>query len=249
MHSGDLTSAPPPLGASEFVDLDVEALRMVGARYAVMVVFSYNAIPFDQLPHGFAGLMVAPSTEAAFDPRAVTQRFDLRGRSVITVPLSIDLAEHRLRWMDVHLRERGRLHEVGGYRAAIAHIGRDFADFVGTHARPTMWDLACIHAAARANLVYVRERDGSFTTYRRRDNEPAVLRLARLLSGGNDEGKVTAIPVADAPTWFALMSIGDLALPSNSAGYVLDGRNLAPNITRYAAADLVAALVPKRIVA
>ena len=242
VHSGDLTSAPPPLGASEFVDLDVEALRMVGARYAVMVVFSYNSVPFDRLPHGFAGLMVAPAAGAAFDPRAVTQRFDLRGRSMITIPLTIDLAEHRLRWLDVHVRAHGDLHHVGGYRAALAHVGRAMAELVGTHARPTMWDLACIHAAARANLVYVRERDGSFTTYRRRDREPAVIRLSRLLSGGNEEGKLTAIPVADAPTWFALMSIGDLALPADSVGYVLDGTSLTPGIRRLAAGDLIAEL-------
>ena len=156
---------------------------------------------------------------------------------MITVPLTIDLADHRLRWLDVHVRERGHLDQAGGYRAALAHIGRDFADFVGTHARPTMWDLACIHAAARANLIYVRERDASFTTYRRRDNEPAVIRLARLLSGGNDEGKVAAIPIADAPTWFALVT-GDLTLPAGSSGYALDARKLGPGITRQAAGDL-----------
>ena len=36
-----------------------------------MVVFSYNAVPFDRLPHGFAGLMLAPAEGAPFDPRAV----------------------------------------------------------------------------------------------------------------------------------------------------------------------------------
>lgn len=147
-----------------------------------------------------------------------------------------------MRWLDVHVAERGDLHQVGGYRAALAHIGRDFQDLVGTHARPTMWDLAAIHAAARANLVYVRERDGSFTTYRRRDHEPVGARLARLISGGNDEGKLATIPVSDAPTWFALLT-GDLALPAGSTGYMLDGRESSPGITRLAASNLVAELV------
>ena len=241
VHSGDLTSAPPPLGASEFVDLEIDSLRMIGARHAVMVVFSYNAVPFDRLTHGFAGLMRAPAEGAVFDPRAVQQRFDLRGRSMVTVPLTIDLAERRLRWLDVHVASRGDFHQVGGYRAALAHIGKDFQDLVATHARPTMWDLAAIHAAARANLVYVRERDGSFTTYRRRDHEPVGARLARLISGGNDEGKLATIPVSDAPTWFALVT-GDLALPAGSTGYMLDGRASSPNITRLTAGDLVAEL-------
>ncbi|MEO3794768.1 MXAN_6230/SCO0854 family RING domain-containing protein [Nonomuraea sp. B10E15] len=52
VHSGDLTSAPEPLGASEFIDVDVRALP---ARYLVPVVFSYNDVPFEELPRGFAG--------------------------------------------------------------------------------------------------------------------------------------------------------------------------------------------------
>jgi hypothetical protein len=185
--------------------------------------------------------MMAPVEAAPFDPRAVHQRFDLRGRSLITVPLTIDIAERRLRWLDVHIKERGDMYQVGGYRAALAHIGRDFADLLATHARPTMWDLAAIHAAARANLVYIRERDGTFTTYRRRDHESVGARLARVLSGGNDEGKIAAIPATDAPTWFAVVA-GDLALPAGSTGYMLDARGAAPNLTRLAAADLIAEL-------
>jgi hypothetical protein len=241
IHSGDLTDAPAPLGASEFVDLHLEQLAMQGARHAVMVVFSYNSVPFDQLPFAFAGMMLTPWDEGQhFDPRAVMQRFDLRGRSVITVPLTIDLAERRLRWLDVHIKDRGALHQVGGYRAALAHIGRDFADLIGAHSRPTMWDVACIHAAARANTIYIRERDGSFTTYRRRDTETKYARLGRLMSGAAEDGKVAAIPSADAPTWFALMS--GMPLPKGSQGYALDARGLAPGSDLVSAADLISEL-------
>ncbi|MBV8756728.1 MAG: hypothetical protein JO257_05625, partial [Deltaproteobacteria bacterium] len=193
VHSGDLTSAPPPLGASEFVDLDLEALHTNGVRHAVMTVFSYNSVPFDKLTFGFAGLMVAPAAGTHFDPRAVVQRFDLRGKSLITVPLTIDLGARRLRWLDVHVASRGELHQVGGYRAALAHVGKDFEDLLEPAARPTLWDVACIHAAARANTVYIRERDGGFTMYRRRDGESARARLARLMSGADHDGKARVI--------------------------------------------------------
>ncbi len=240
-HSGDLTSAPPPLGASEFVDLRLERIRALGAKHAVMVVFSYNSIPFDRLPQGFAGLIVSPAVGMHFDPRAVAQRFDLAGRSVITVPLTIDLEARRLRWLDVHIASHAELQQVGGYRAALAHIGKDFADLASTAARPTLWDVACIHAAARANLVYVREREGAITQYRRRDGEPAVDRLARLLAGADDDGTLNAIPPANAPTWFALLD-DTLALPGGSEGYILDARKTGPGVTRLAAADLVSQL-------
>ncbi len=244
VHSGDLTDAPPPFGATEFIDLHLEHLTMEGARHAVMSVFSFNEVPFDRLPHGFAGIMVAPAEGEPFDPRAVTQRFDLRGRSMITVPLTIDLSERRLRWLDVHVKDHGDLKSVGGYRAALAHIGRDFADLISTHSRPTMWDVACVHAAARANVVYIRERDATFTVYRRRDNESKVARLGRMMSGAADDGRVAELPMADAPTWFALMS--GLPLPRGSVGYALDIRGLpADGIERQAAGDLIAELAPR----
>jgi RING finger family protein len=244
VHSGDLTSAPPPLGASEFVDLDLGALAELGARHAVMVVFSYNAVSFDRLTHGFAGLMISPQGDEPFDPRAVAQRFDLGGRSLITVPLAIDLATRRLRWMDVHVADRGAMHQVGGYRAALAHVARDYADLFGTGARPTLWDLACIHAAARANIIYVRE-PGRITTFRRRDGETAAARFARVQAGTHD-GATAAIPAANAPTWVALLR-DDLPLPHGSAGFILDGRTLGgDSFLRLSAADLLADLAGSR---
>ncbi len=244
VHSGDLTDAPPPLGASEFVDLDLTALASIGAAHAVMVVFSYNSVPFDRLPHGFAGVMIAPRGEAAFDPRAVAQRFDLSGRSVITLPLTIDVAKRRLRWIDVHIADQGSMHQVGGYRAALAHAGRDFEDFVTTHARPTLWDVAAIHAAARANVIYIRERDGSVTTVRRRDNETPLERLARIHDNPDNDSQLSRIPHADAPTLVALIR-DDVPIPKNSAGFILDARGALPGVTRYAAADLIAELAAK----
>lgn len=95
VHSGDLTSAPPPQGASEFVDLDVERLAASGARHAVMVILSYNNVPFTNMSEAFAGLMLrtaAPGSGEVFDARAVEQRFDLTGPGKVTVPFVVDLA-------------------------------------------------------------------------------------------------------------------------------------------------------------
>jgi len=238
IHSGDVTSAPPPHGASEFVDLELDRLRALGARHAVMVVFSYDPVAFEQLSHGFAGLMISPRSGEPFDPRAVAQRFDLRGRSVITVPLVIDLEAHRLRWLDVHITGHGALHQVGGYRAALAHIGRDFTDLAAAGARPTLWDLAAIHATARANIVYVRERTGAIAAYRRRDKEQALARLARLHAGDDPDTMLGELPPANAPTWFALLR-DDVALPPASSGYVLDPRSAGTGIERLSAGDLL----------
>ena len=235
VHSGDLTDAPAPLGATELVDLHFEKLTQLGAKHLVMVVANEGTVPFEKLPHGFAGVMLAPAEGVHFDARAVVQRFDLRGRSRVLVALTIDLNERRMRWLDVHMRSTR-----AARRATLAHLGRDFADLAAVGARPTLWDIACIHAAARANVIYVRERDGTFTMYRRRDNETKIARLGRLMSGGGDDGKLVAIPKADAPTWFALET--GFAMPLGSTGYALDGSGLPPDVERIAAGDLVAEL-------
>lgn len=244
IHSGDLTSAPPPLGASELVDLDLAQLAAMRARHAVMVVLSYNAVSFDMLPFGFAGLMVSPAEGTHFDPRAVAQRFDLTGRSVIVVPLAIDLASRRLRWIDAHVASHSMFNHVGGKRAALAHLGKDFADLASTGARPTLWDVAAIHAAARANVIYVRERDGTFTQYRRREREGSTLRLARLHASEHDGAQPQLAPTT-APTWFALVT-DDVVIPKGSEGYVLDARRTGVDgVLRLAASDLVAQLAAK----
>ncbi|WP_259445973.1 TerD family protein, partial [Streptomyces geysiriensis] len=98
IHSGDLTSAPAPRGATEYVDLDLERLARRGDTYAVPLVFSYNNVPFEELPDAFAGFMALPADgprDATYDPRTVRQRFDLAGDSKVCLPMIVDLARRR----------------------------------------------------------------------------------------------------------------------------------------------------------
>ena len=83
------------------------------------------------------------------------------------------------------------------------------------------WEAAAIHAAARTNIIYVRERDASFTIYRRRDGEPSGERLRRLLGGTADSFRLLAVPTADAPT-LAILASADVALPAGSSEPTLD---------------------------
>jgi hypothetical protein len=205
-------------------EFHVEKQYLLGVRHLVATVFARETTPR------------AVATLGAL-------RFELGAPAPITVLLSIELGERRVRWLGVHARERGELHRVGGYRAALAHIARDVGDHAATHARPTMWDLACIHAAARANVIYVRERDATFTMYRRRDSERPLVRLSRLLSGTADSFRVGAIAKSDAPTFVALVT-GDVAIPAGSSGFVLEGP-ASGELQRLTAAELVSALAPR----
>ncbi|WP_206505390.1 TerD family protein [Streptomyces chrestomyceticus] len=138
VHSGDLTSAPAPRGAAEFVDLDLERLDAAGVRYVVAVVFAFNNVPFEDLAEAFAGLMVRdrPGTAGpVFDPRQVEQRFDLTGGARVAVPMVIDVAGRTMRWLDIDQGVTGTHHAVHRHADALATLGRGLTGLFTSGAR------------------------------------------------------------------------------------------------------------------
>jgi hypothetical protein len=242
VHSGDITSGTAPLGGAEFLDVHTSALRERGVRYAVPVVFSFNSVPFDRMEDAFAGFMVREGPSGPhFDARTVEQRFDLRGSAKISVPLVIDLAERRMRWVDVKVPSEDLFHSVRRARGDIAHFGQDTMAYFGTGARPTLWELACLHAAARTRTVHVRRGHGGVSVITRAPEEDVghfLRRLRRL----EDAREVPRLELGGAPTFFAGLS-DEPSLPEGSEGYALRFRHTdAGQVKRLAAGDLIAAL-------
>ncbi|MGV9267717.1 MXAN_6230/SCO0854 family RING domain-containing protein [Kitasatospora sp. NPDC003701] len=198
VHSGDFTSAPPPHGATEFVDLDLPALAAGGARYAVVVVFSYNDIPFEELADAFAGFMELDAGTAArrhggrFHPAAVRQRLDLSGDAKVCVPMIVDLARRSYTWTDLNTSASGGFHDVWRYRDRIGTLAADVAAHFAEGSRATLWDLACAGAAACTDEVLVRDRSGGVVgSYRRGADEPVAAFAARLRDGRAPDDRVT----------------------------------------------------------
>jgi hypothetical protein len=189
VHSGDLTSAPEPLGASEFLDIDVDRMRESGARYVVLVVFSYNDVPFDEMVEAFAGLMLrtdAPDEGRIFEPRTVEQRFDLAGKARACVPFVLDAQTRTLRWLDVVKGVTGTFHAVHRHSDDLSRLGEALTDLYGSGARVGLGELARWHAAARASTVDVRVGDGTVARYRRREGESVAAFADRLASDDAD---------------------------------------------------------------
>ncbi|MEU1144747.1 MXAN_6230/SCO0854 family RING domain-containing protein [Streptomyces sp. NPDC005863] len=184
-HSGDLTSAPAPHGATEYLDLGPARLAHTGVRFVVPVVLSYNDIPFDELPDAFAGFMAVEGKErAVYDPRTVRQRFDLAGDAKLGVPMIVDLRTRRAWWTDVTLATTGLGHDVWRYRKQIGRAGNDLLDTFQPCGRATLWDLACWTAAARTDGdVYVRGRGHVLWGYRRAEDEPRADFALRIRDG------------------------------------------------------------------
>lgn len=187
VHSGDLTSAPAPLGASEFIDLDVPTLLGAGVRYVVMSVMSFNGVPFENMAEAFAGYMLREHADGqVFDARTVEQRYDLRGKQQVNLPLALDLQEGTLHWLDTvpKARELGEVagHQVGVYTDVQALAARRIIESAALHARPTLWDVAALHAAARVDEVTIWHEDGTFSRLQRAQDSPSAF-LARLNDG------------------------------------------------------------------
>ncbi|WP_433159783.1 MXAN_6230/SCO0854 family RING domain-containing protein [Kribbella sp. CA-247076] len=241
VHSGDLTSAPGPHGSTEFVDLDLRAVRRVGGRYVLPVVFSYNNVPFDELGRGFVGVMQQPT--GLFDPAAVEERFDLGGRARILLPFGVDLQTKELRWYDVNLSAAGSGHNVAKYAGQLALAAATLEEVHGAGDRVSLWEICCWHAAARTDEVVVRCADGSVVGYVR-DPAEDLSAFARRLTARLEPDRSWDQDAA-ARADFAAVLTGDLTPRAGAEVYALHPHLLDPAThTLIDAPHLLSALAP-----
>ncbi|SDT00463.1 MXAN_6230/SCO0854 family RING domain-containing protein [Actinoplanes derwentensis] len=187
IHSGDLTSAPAPLGATEYLDLDVDRLVAAGARYAVPMIFSFNAVPFETLPAAIAGLMLPLRGGEQFDAARVAQRFDLQGVAQMMMPFVVDLERRRLLWTDLTLPGTAEYYDVGQFGDQLARAAADQQEhFLGGH-RTTVLDVLAWHAAARADRIVIVHADGTRTEV---PASPAAIRAAAALPSGEPAASI-----------------------------------------------------------
>ncbi len=219
ISSGDLQAAPPPDGATELVDVDRARARAAGIRYCVMIVNNYRGLPFSLLERGFAGLMLRDSVDGLhFDPRTVALRFDLHGDNGVYLPFVLDLETDTLHWLDVYSKGALEMNTAASSNTAITTICPNLIGYFGTGIRPSMYELAALHAAARARRVHVRAPSGELRTISRRPDEPAAVFLAHILRGPG--AAPVSKPPLDRPVLAALYR-GDLELPDGSTCYAL----------------------------
>lgn len=99
VHSGDRRSSGP-YGAVEYIDFDINAAKAHGVRYAVMFVNSFSGQLFDSGMDSFCGIMARDGTGDTFEPRTVSNRFNLTCASRDCVPLVVDLVTREVTIID-----------------------------------------------------------------------------------------------------------------------------------------------------
>jgi hypothetical protein len=101
--------------------------------------------------------------------------------------------------------------------------------------RPSMLDLALLHAAARCQRVFLRDTGGGASLFVRRSGEEPESFHARLVRGEPDEPRARLVRSDGAPA-LAVLAHGDLELPAGSAVYALFREQVTPTL---AASDLL----------
>jgi hypothetical protein len=216
--SGDRRSAPPPDGATEFVDLDCEQAREAGIRYAVMVVNNFSGMPFKKLERGYAGLMIRDGGDGPhFDPQQVLLKFDLQGECGVYLPMVVDLQGGILHWLDLYSQGALQFNNVATSNKDISRRCPEMMAYFASGVRPSMFDLALLHAAARAEHVYLRDK--KVQRYSRRPDEDPESFRQRILSEPADQ-ILDVLPDFTASVGAALFR-GDLELPADSPVYAL----------------------------
>ncbi|RAP75584.1 cytoplasmic protein [Paenibacillus montanisoli] len=150
VHSGDITSAPE--GACEFIDLDIPSALEGGCRYLVASLNSYSEQPYCSLPECFAGWMMRehPASGRIFEPRTVVDKIDLAADTTIAIPVIIDLAERKLIWTDLALKQHPDYYNnVEGNQKGLVLMAKAMLALV----KPSLYELFMLHAAARGQLV------------------------------------------------------------------------------------------------
>ncbi|MGY2895523.1 hypothetical protein ACVWZX_003563 [Deinococcus sp. UYEF24] len=188
-HSGDLQAGPAPHGATEFVDLDLDALRSAQVRHVAITVHSFTHLPFEELTTCTSGVLIVPPGESQshdaeaqgspFRPDQVLQAARLQGREQTRLTFSLDLQDGVMTYADLPLGSHRTL-LAGQDEIAGVLTGLDEDRRLGV--RSTMQELAVIQAVRATQRVRVIHDQYAYTV-RRQNSADFLADVQRLLSG------------------------------------------------------------------
>lgn len=160
--SGDIVNGGPVSGngASEFLDIDIDAVVNNGGRYVVFQVYSFNEQNFADIPRVMFGWMGREDVNSGeiYEPTTVEQRMDLAAKSTIAVPVIFDCVNREFIWCDMNVsidREKTRYtgNNVETNLVGISAVGYNLTNVK----KPNLYDLVQLHIRARGLEVANKE--------------------------------------------------------------------------------------------
>ncbi|QXV57395.1 hypothetical protein [Amycolatopsis sp. TNS106] len=126
VYSGDLTEAPAPDGATEFIDLP---LGSVAAAYVVPQVNIYSGEAFDEVAESMFGWMTRERDHAGapFEARTVRTRSEMRGTGRVALPAVFAREADggwTATWLHLYLAGNPTFNQVEGNRVSAAMLAR-----------------------------------------------------------------------------------------------------------------------------
>lgn len=127
-HSGDVTEAPD--GASEFIDLRLDAVR---STFIVPQVNLYSGEGFEEVEESFFGFMLRDGEQRGrpFEPRTVRMKSELRGPGRVALPLAFQRGRDgrwRAKWLHLYLKGNPSTNRVEGNRVSVATLLRGIVE-------------------------------------------------------------------------------------------------------------------------
>lgn len=165
-HSGDMTYAPAPHGASEFIDVELSKALKTGMRYIAMDVRVFHGPSFLKHVQSFAGFMLRKDLDSGeiFEPSTVRGKFDLTSSGSTVVPCFFDMKTREMIWLDSILPGCGiygpraikKANNLNNNIASSTEMLRAFLKMQDT--KINMKELVCLHIdAVGATQVFEKE--------------------------------------------------------------------------------------------
>jgi len=157
-HSGDITNAPGPKGAAEFIDIDIESARARKVRYIALVALDFTGVTFEKIEACHVGWMTRdhPDANEIYDPKTVEQKIDLRSPTRVAVPAVFDLEKREAIWLDLTAKSGNtRNNNVESNSATLVDL---ITAALSLEDKPNLHSLFTLHAQTRGELVEEREQ-------------------------------------------------------------------------------------------
>ncbi|MHC6624541.1 hypothetical protein ACYTFC_00280 [Streptomyces globosus] len=129
-HSGDITDAPAPGGASEFINLRLDAVR---GAFIVPQVNIFSGEGFEEVAESFFGFMLRDADQQGrpFEPRTVRMKSEMRGTGRVALPLVFLRAgdgRWRAKWLHLYLKGSPSANRVEENRVSVATLVRGIVE-------------------------------------------------------------------------------------------------------------------------
>lgn len=111
VHSGDITDAPKPLGATEFVDIDLDHVgsnRFIGSIMVPQIQF-YHGEKYSESAECYMGFMDINRSQMGkpFEPSTVVTKSEVRGEGEVALPFTFVVNQDgvvKAKWLNMFLK-------------------------------------------------------------------------------------------------------------------------------------------------